>query len=200
MKRSGQLDSELMKRVVRGDGSALAELYDLHAAQVFGLCLRILNEPQLAEDMLQEVFVRVWGKAHTYEPGRGQFTTWLMGVTRNMCIDQLRRLRARPQAAEPGNADGEALPFEELLFDPEMDVPEAAAANEMAGLVRRAIARLSPEQRQVIELSYFRGFTRREIARKLKLPEGTVHTRARLALQNLRQQLNTEGVRLEDLA
>jgi len=200
VKRSGQLDSELMKRVVRGDGSALAELYDLHAAQVFGLCLRILNEPQLAEDVLQEVFVRVWEKAHTYEPGRGQFTTWLMGVTRNMCIDQLRRLRARPQAAEPSNADGEALPFEELLLDPEMDVPEAAAANEMAGLVRRAIARLSPEQRQVIELSYFRGFTRREIARKLKLPEGTVHTRARLALQNLRQQLNTEGVRLEDLA
>ena len=200
MKRSGQRDGELVKRVVRGDGPALAELYDLHAAQVFGLCLRILNEPQLAEDMLQEVFVRVWAKAHTYEPSRGQFATWLMGITRNMCIDQLRRLRARPQAAEPANAAGEVLPFEELLLDPEMDVPEAAAANDMAGLVRRAIAGLSPEQRQVIELSYFRGFTRREIARKLKLPEGTVHTRARLALQNLRQQLTTLGLSLDDLA
>jgi RNA polymerase sigma-70 factor (ECF subfamily) len=199
VKRSGQLDGELMKRVVRGDGSALAELYDLHASRVFGLCLRILNEPQLAEDTLQEVFVRVWEKAHTYEPGRGQFTTWLMGVTRNMCIDQLRRLRARPQAAEAGNAQSDSPPFEELLLDPEMDVPEAAAASEMARLVRGAIARLNPDQRQVIELSYFRGFTRREIARKLKLPEGTVHTRARLALQNLRQQLATQGLRLEDL-
>jgi RNA polymerase sigma-70 factor (ECF subfamily) len=200
VKRSGQLDSELMKRVVRGDGSALAELYDLHAAQVFGLCLRILNEPQLAEDTLQEVFVRVWEKANTYAPGRGQFATWVMGITRNLCIDQLRRLRARPQAAETeGEASG-ALPLEEVLLDPEMDVPSAAAANERAGLVRRAIARLSPEQRLVIELSYFRGFTRREIARKLKLPEGTVHTRARLALQNLRQQLTTLGVSLDDLS
>ena len=199
MKRSGKLESDLMKRVVRGDGSALAELYDLHAAQVFGLCLRILNEPQLAEDVLQEVFVRVWQKASTYDPARGQFATWLMGVTRNMCIDQLRRLRARPQTADPAGESGEGL-LEELLLDPDVDVPEAAAANERAGLVRRAMAQLSPEQRQVIELSYFRGFTRREIAKKLKLPEGTVHTRARLALQNLRQQLTTQGVNLEDLA
>jgi len=81
-----------------------------------------------------------------------------------------------------------------------VDVPAAAAANEMAALVQRAMARLSPEQRLVIELSYFRGFTRREIAKKLKLPEGTVHTRARLALQNLRQQLTLQGVSLEDLA
>ncbi len=199
MKRSGKLDGELMKRIVRGDGPALAELYDLHAAQVFGLCLRILNEPQLAEDVLQEVFVRVWQKANLYDPARGQFATWLMGITRNMCIDQLRRLRARPQAAEPADETGETL-LEELLLDPAVDVPAAAAANEMAGLVRRAMAQLSPEQRQVIELSYFRGFTRREIAKKLKLPEGTVHTRARLALQNLRQHLTTQGVSLEDLA
>ncbi len=198
MKRSGKWDSELMKRVVRGDGSALAELYDLHAAQVFGLCLHILNEPQLAEDALQEVFVRVWQKASTYDPARGQFATWLMGVTRNMCIDQLRRLRARPQAADPADESGVGL-LEELLLDPDVDVPEAAAANERAGLVRRAMAQLSPEQRQVIELSYFRGFTRREIAKKLQLPEGTVHTRARLALQNLRQQLTTQGLNLEDL-
>ena len=199
MKPSGKLDSDLMMRVVRGDSTALAELYDHHAAQVFGLCLRILNEPQLAEDMLQEVFVRVWEKAGTYEPGRGEFRTWLMGVTRNMCIDQLRRLRARPQPADPAR-EGDAPPFEELLTDPEADVPEAASVNERAAIIRRAMAALSQEQRQVIELSYFRGFTRREIARKLKCPEGTVHTRARLALQNLRQQLAALGFSLEDLA
>jgi RNA polymerase sigma-70 factor (ECF subfamily) len=200
VKRSGKLDNELMKRVVGGDASALEQLYELHSAQVFGLCLRILNEPQLAEDMLQEVFVRVWEKGHTYEQARGQFATWLMGVTRNMCIDQLRRLRARPQAAEPVDADGEASPLEELLLDPNADVVEAASSNELAATVRRAMAQLSPEQRQVIELSYFRGFTRREIAQKLQLPEGTVHTRARLALQNLRQDLLTRGLDLEDLA
>lgn len=199
MKPSGKVDSELMKRVVRGDGSALAELYDLHSAQVYGLCLRILNERQLAEDALQEVFVRVWEKAGTYEPARGQFATWLMGITRNLCIDQLRRLRARPQTADSASPEDENL-LEEMTPDAGVDVPEAAAANAAAALVRRAIAHLSPEQRLVIELSYFRGFTRREIAKKLRLPEGTVHTRARLALQNLRQQLTAQGLNWEDLA
>jgi RNA polymerase sigma-70 factor (ECF subfamily) len=199
VKRPGQQDSELMKRAARRDASALAELYDRHAAQVFGLCLRILNERQLAEDMLQEVFVRVWERGSTYEPRRGEFTTWLMGVTRNLCIDQLRRLRARPQpAAEANRDDGPSL--DEALTDPEADVPEAAQAHERAVVIRRAIATLSPEQRQVIELSYFRGFTRREIAKKLKCPEGTVHTRARLALHNLRQALAAQGLNPDDLA
>jgi RNA polymerase sigma-70 factor (ECF subfamily) len=187
-----------MRRVVRGDSSALAELYDRHAAKVFGLCLRILNEPQLAEDVLQEVFVRVWERGDTFTPARGEFATWLMGVTRNMCIDQLRRIRARPQAANP-TPGGEAPALEEFLTDPEADVPAAASVNEIASLVRRAMARLNPEQRQVIELSYFRGLTRREIARALQCPEGTVHTRARLALQNLRQHLAAQGLTPEDL-
>jgi RNA polymerase sigma-70 factor (ECF subfamily) len=196
--RPGQQDSRLMQRVARGDEQALAELYDRYAARVFGVCVRILSEAHLAEDMLQEVFVRVWERAHLYEPARGSFHTWLMGITRNSCIDLLRRQRARPQIAEPP-ADSPDFTFEETLSDTASDVPEAAALNERAALVRRALAALTPEQRLVIELSYFRGFTRREIARKLQWPEGTVHTRARLALQNLRVQLDRLGLSPEDL-
>jgi RNA polymerase sigma-70 factor (ECF subfamily) len=123
-----------------------------------------------------------------------------MGITRNICIDQLRRLQARPQAAEPNPGSGDDRPsFEETLPDAAPDVPALAAANERAALVRRAMTNLSREQQLVIELSYFRGFTRREIARKLAWPEGTVHTRARLALQNLRAQLSQLGLRPEDL-
>ncbi len=152
----------------------------------------------MAEDTLQEVFVRVWERGQSYDAARGNFATWLMGITRNTCIDQLRRLRARPQAAEqPDEIDG--FSFEESLTDPNSDVPEIAAFNERAGLVRRALAALTPEQRQVIELSYFRGLTRREIARKLGWPEGTVHTRARLALQGLRLELHQLGLRPDDL-
>ncbi len=198
MKRTGQQDSELMQAISRGDSQALAELYDRYAAQVLGLCVRILNERQLAEDMLQEVYVRVWERAHTFEPSRGNGVAWLMGITRNLCIDQLRRLRARPQMAED-STPGDSLPFEESLPDPEGDVPEVAALNERAVLVRRAIAALNPEQQQVIELSFFRGLTRREIARQLRWPEGTVHTRARLALQNLRQQLLAQGLEADEL-
>ncbi len=196
--KPGQEDTRLMQRVVAGEDDALAELYDRYAARVFGVCLRILSEAQMAEDTLQEIFVRVWERAQSYDAARGQFVTWLMGITRNTCIDQLRRIQARPQAAEQPD-DESGFTFEESLTDPNSDVLEIAAFNERAGLVRRALAALTPEQRQVIELSYFRGLTRREIARKLNWPEGTVHTRARLALQNLRLELHQLGLRPDDL-
>ena len=187
-----------MLRVVSRDGEALAELYDLYAARVFGLCLRILNETQLAEDILQEVFLRVWERSRLFEQSRGSVNAWLMGIARNTCIDQLRRMQARPQAADQPDGD-DALPFEETLADTENDVPGLAAAGERAALVRKALAALSPEQQLVIQLSYFKGLTRREIARQLDWPEGTVHTRARLALQNLRGRLDELGVSADDL-
>jgi len=193
-------DEVLMRQIARREGEALAELYDRHAARVYGLCLRIVGETQMAEDLLQEVFVRVWERAQMFERARGSVGAWLMGITRNICIDQLRRLQARPQAAEPApGSDRERPSFEEILPDLAPDVPAQVAANERAALVRRAMTNLSREQQLVIELSYFRGFTRREIAHKLDWPEGTVHTRARLALQNLRAQLSQLGLRPEDL-
>jgi RNA polymerase sigma-70 factor (ECF subfamily) len=195
----GRPDGDLMQRIARGDSRALAELYDRYAAQVMGLCVRILNERDLAEETLQEVFVRVWEKAQTFEASRGNVTAWLLGITRNLCIDQLRRTRARPQADESHASDPDAPLFEETLLDPLADVPGEAAARERALLVRRALNTLSAEQRQVIELSYFRGLTRREIARRLQWPEGTVHTRARLALQTLRQALAAQGLDSDDV-
>jgi RNA polymerase sigma-70 factor, ECF subfamily len=198
--KPGTPETNLMRRVAGRDGEALAELYDLYASRVFGVCVRILSETQLAEDILQEVFVRVWERAHLFEQSRGSVSAWLMGITRNLCIDQLRRRQARPQAAEqPPGDNPDAVPFEETLTDPQPEVPDQAAANERAALVRKALAALSPEQQQVIELSYFRGLTRREIAKTLKWPEGTVHTRARLALQNLRQHLELFGLTPDDL-
>jgi RNA polymerase sigma-70 factor, ECF subfamily len=195
---AGVRDSQLMQRVALQDREAMAEVYDRYAARVYGLCLRILEEAQLAEDMLQEVFVRVWQRAYQYEPSRGSLMTWLMGVARNTCIDQLRRQRVRPQALQqPDSLD--ALPFEEGLVDPDGDVPGQADMNARAALVRRALARLTPEQQLVIHLSYFRGLTRREIARNLQWPEGTVHTRARLALQNLRRHLDELGLEPSEL-
>jgi RNA polymerase sigma-70 factor (ECF subfamily) len=200
VRRAGQADEALMARIGRRDGDALAELYDLYAPRVFGLCLRIVSEAQLAEDLLQEVFVRVWERSHLFEKSRGSVSAWLMGIARNLCIDQLRRLQARPQAAEPARLpDGEMQSYEELMPDPQADVAGAAASHDRAALVRQAMARLSREQQLVIELSYFRGYTRREIARRLDWPEGTVHTRARLALQNLREQLSRMGLGPEDL-
>lgn len=192
-------DGELMQRIARGDSRALAELYDRYAAQVMGLCVRILNERELAEEALQEVFVRVWEKAQTFEATRGSASVWVLSITRNWCIDQLRRARVRPQTSEPPPTEVDPPPFEETLIDHSADVPNEAASRERARLVRRALSVLSVEQRQVIELSYFRGLTRREIARRLRWPEGTVHTRARLALLTLRQALAEQGLGAEDV-
>ncbi len=191
-------DPELMRQVAGRDGEALAVLYDRYSPRVYGLCLRILSEAQLAEDILQEVFVRVWERASLFEPSRGSVAAWVMGITRNSCIDQLRRMRARPVAAEQSGAP-DALPFEESLVSEGSDVPGLAARNERARLVRRALAELSADQQRVIELSYFKGYTRREIARQLNWPEGTVHTRARLALQKLRQRLDELGLNADDV-
>jgi RNA polymerase sigma-70 factor (ECF subfamily) len=195
---TGSPENEIMQRVACGDAEALAALYDLYAARVFGVCLRILNETQLAEDTLQEVFLRIWERARLFEQSRGTVHAWLMGITRNTCIDQLRRIQTRPQVAEPPEGS-DALPFEETLAAPESDVPGLAAASERAALVRLASASLSPEQQLVIHLSYFKGLTRREIARRLNWPVGTVHTRARLALQNLRSRLEELGIEADDL-
>ena len=195
---AGLPDPELMRRVAGRDGEALAMLYDRYAPRVYGLCLRILTESQLAEDILQEVFVRVWERASLFESSRGSVAAWVMGITRNSCIDQLRRMQARPVAAEPNGAS-DALPFEESLASEGSDVPGLAARNERARLVRRALAELTPDQQRVIELSYFKGYTRREIARQLNWPEGTVHTRARLALQKLRQRLDELGLNADDV-
>jgi len=195
---AGPPDPELMRRVAGRDGEALAMLYDRYAPRVYGLCLRILTESQLAEDILQEVFVRVWERASLFESSRGSVAAWVMGITRNSCIDQLRRMQARPVAAEPNGAS-DALPFEESLASEGSDVPGLAARNERARLVRRALADLTPDQQRVIELSYFKGYTRREIARQLNWPEGTVHTRARLALQKLRQRLDELGLNADDV-
>ena len=191
-------DPELMRRVAGRDGDALAMLYDRYAPRVYGLCLRILSESQMAEDILQEVFARVWERASLFEPSRGSVAAWVMGIARNSCIDQLRRLQARPVAAEPSSAP-DALPFEESLASEGTDVPGLAAEHERARLVRRALAELNADQQRVIELSYFKGYTRREIARQLNWPEGTVHTRARLALQKLRQRLDELGLNADDL-
>ncbi len=188
-----ELELDIMQRIALQDPAALAELYDLYASRVFGLCLRFLLEDQLAEDAVQDVFLRVWERAHLFDGLRGPVRPWLMSITRNLCIDKQRRIQARPKPIDPP-LGSEAQPIEETLADPMGSVPEIAAKNEEAVLIRHALAALVPEQRLVIELSFFEGLTRRKIAARLHWPEGSVHTRARLALHNLRRNLDALGV------
>ena len=182
-------DEALVARVARGDSAALEVLYDRYAATVLGICLKVIGEQSLAEDILQETFWRVWQSAATYQAERGTFTGWLFRIARNLAIDSYRRRNVRPQAII--SADG-SDPILEETADPNSDVAEQAQSSLMNRQVRKALAALPGVQRQVIEMAYFYGMTRQEIAEATGEALGTIHTRARLALQKLRGELDRD--------
>ena len=184
---TGRLSDEiLVARVASGDRTALESLYDHHAAAVLGISLKIIGDRAAAEEVLQETFWRVWQSAATYQSQRGSFTGWLFRIARNLAIDAYRRRSVRPQTIIE---TADANPILDQLPDPDMDVEDQAQSNLKAQQVRNALTILSREQRQVIEMAYFYGMTRQEIAEATGEALGTIHTRARLALQKLRKEL-----------
>jgi RNA polymerase sigma-70 factor (ECF subfamily) len=180
-------DDSLAARVARGDSVALEALYDRYGSTVLGLALRILGDRAAAEDVLQETFWRVWRSANTFQSQRGSFRGWLFRIAHNLAIDAYRRGRAGAQA-QPEDP--------ELLFEQAAD-PQPGPDQETEQMsehrrVRAAIRSLPDDQRKVIELAFYRGMTRQEIAQATGEPLGTIHTRARLALEKLRRELRQE--------
>jgi len=176
-------DAELMRRLAQGDQRALESLFDRYASAIMGLALRILGERELADEVVQETFWRAWSRSETYRAERGAPLSWLFGIAHHLAIDIARRSassRVEGLPAKPNPGDREAV--EELTG--------AALRREQ---VVAALADLAPEQRQVLELAYFGGLTHRQIAESTETPLGTVHTRARLALQKLRSALLAKG-------
>ena len=182
-------DEQLAARTARGDAAAFEVLYDRYAPTVMGLALRIVADRALAEEVVQETFWRVWQNAATFQIQRGAFAGWLLGITRNLAIDACRRRSVRPQAWLD-QADESPI---ERVPDQSADVPEAAWNAIKHRQVYAALGDLPPDQRRVIELAYFGGLTRQEIAAKTGEPLGTIHTRARLALKKLRAALLAQG-------
>jgi RNA polymerase sigma-70 factor (ECF subfamily) len=182
--RADWSDEQLMAAVAAGDPGALSDLYDRHAPMVMGFAVRLLGEPALAEEAVQETFWRVWRNAATYQRERAPFTAWLFTIARRLCIDMLRRSRSMSVADE----SLEALP------DPGPDVAERVGGALEQAQVRAALSALPSEQRRVLELAYFRGLTHHEIAQAMGEPLGTIHTRARLGLQKLRAMLLSQGI------
>lgn len=180
-------DEQLIAQVARGDTAAYEMLYDRYASAGLGLALKITGDQALAEEVLQETFWRVWRKADLFQTQRGAFTSWFFGIARNLSIDMLRRQRTQVQPAD------ESEQLIEQTADPTLDVPETAWLRVKHQQMRAAIESLPSEQRYVIELAYFRGMTRQEIASVTGEPLGTIHTRARLALQKLRDELQLQG-------
>ncbi len=181
-------DEELMQRLLHKDKRAFEAIFDRYGDLVYSTSLRVLRDAHLAQDVSQEIFVRLWRKPESYVAERGRFLTWLISVTRNRAVDEIRSRgrRLRHETASPEEQERE-IPAGEGN-DPALNAQLA----EQARTVRAALAELPPEQRQVIELAYFGGLTQQEISDRLDQPLGTVKTRIRLGMQKLRAALAPE--------
>jgi RNA polymerase sigma-70 factor, ECF subfamily len=182
-------DETLAIQVARGNSAALEVLYDRYASIVLGISLKVTGDQALAEDVLQETFWRVWQSAATYQSQLGSFTGWLFRIARNLAIDAYRRRNVRPQAIS--GVEG-SDPILDEMPDPNTDVAEQAQSILKNRQIRKALAALPTVQRQVIVMAYFHGMTRQEIAEATGEALGTIHTRARLALQKLRGEFERD--------
>lgn len=172
----------LLSRTGGGDAFAFAELYERTSRRLFGLCLRILRDSGAAEEVLQEVFVTVWRRAREFDPRRAAATTWLVTLTRNKAIDRLRQERARVPLA----------PVDFATFADERAGPPAdAQANQEYGRLRRCLEGLEPADQLSIREAFFCGATYKELAERSQVPLGTMKSRIRRALAQLRTCLET---------
>jgi RNA polymerase sigma-70 factor (ECF subfamily) len=183
---SGEInDAELAARIANRDRDAFEQLYDRYAAKAFGLAMRLMGDRAAAEDVIQEAFWRVWRSAGSYDPARASLSAWLLSIVHHCAVDELRRQRSRGASVELDAPEGEA----QSLPDPNADTQARAWANVQSEQVQAALAGLPEAQRSVIEMAYFGGYTRQEIAQRLNEPLGTIHTRARLGLIKLKALL-----------
>jgi RNA polymerase sigma-70 factor (ECF subfamily) len=175
-------DQAALDRMARGDGDAVAELYDRHARPIYSLALRILGDAGEAEDVVQEVFSQAWRQAARYSASRGAVAAWLLTLTRSRAIDRLRAKRARPAGVGDERTVGQVV-------DAGPPADSQVLSSEQVSRVRAALDELPLLQRAAIELAYFEGLTHAEIAARLEQPLGTVKTRIRLAMTKLRDVL-----------
>jgi RNA polymerase sigma-70 factor, ECF subfamily len=183
-------DHGLLALVGRGDREAFAKLYDMYGAAAYSLAVRIVRDRELAADVVQNVFLAVWGGAAAqFDSGRGQPSTWIMTMTHHKAVDMVRREQRR--RTEPLEAADEPA-------DERGGVEEQAWRGVAREHVRAALARLPDPHREVIELAYYAGFSQSELAARLALPLGTVKSRTFAAMRALHDSLAEMGMHPED--
>jgi RNA polymerase sigma-70 factor (ECF subfamily) len=172
-------DLDLVALLRAQPAAGIAALYDRYGRLVFSMALRVVQDRGAAEEITQDVFVRCWRSLDRYQPSQGSLASWLLSITHNRAIDELRSRRSKDARREI--SDEELQP--QAAIDPGFD------GALLRGEVRQALHQLPAAQRDVIELVFWNGLTRREIAERLELPLGTVHTRLRLGMDKLRESL-----------
>lgn len=175
-------DHILVERLQRGDRAVMSDVYDQYADALYGTLVKIVRSEATAEDILQETFVKVWLQRDRYDATKGTFFTWMLNIARNMAIDTLRS--AAYKASQMNRSVDEIVGI--------ADEPgEDAVIPEHTDL-RTIVDTLGPEQRAIVDLMYFQGYTQSEISEEFNIPLGTVKSRLRLAMNTLRSYFSDD--------
>ena len=167
-------EDELIQRLKQQDESAMTILYDNYSAAIYGMIMRIVKSEAVAEDVMQESFVKIWTSFEQYNVEKGRLFTWIINIAKNTAIDKIRskqyRVGSRTKAIEDSGVSN---------MESSYDIKP-----EQLGL-KEVVAQLNPDQKQIIDMMYFDGYTQSEVAEELAIPLGTVKTRCRAAIKML---------------
>src|ERR1700680_3745239 len=183
-------DEALLYAIAGGAVWAMDSLYQRYSRILYSLAYRMVADHQIAEDLLQDAFLSIWRRSTSFSPQAGAARSWLISIIHHRAIDHLRRVRRRSSMQE--------APLEELEFDERTAVADAwdeAWRSVQSSQVRAALMKIPTEQRMVIELAYFQGWTHSEIAEGCQIPLGTVKARLRLGLTRIKRVLEEMGLR-----
>lgn len=181
---TGLNDVTLYEKVVSQDRHAFETLYDRYEKLVFSFAYRLTGNRTIAEEVTQDIFLKLWHGTSVYQEDKGKFSSWLLTITRNKAIDEIRRLKRH---------DHEPMLEKDALLEEAGSTELEVEWKERRGEIRNAIAELSVDQQEVIEFFYFKGYSQQKIADHCKLPLGTVKGRIRLALKHLKELIEQEG-------
>jgi RNA polymerase sigma-70 factor (ECF subfamily) len=169
----------LIRCATHRDSDAFKQLYDQTSPRLFSLALGILKNKGMAEDILQESYLKIWNSANTYHQGKGKAITWMATVTRNKCLDKLRSLKSRPQETETVY---EGVEFAAATLEPD----ELSSVDQGLGQLMSCLEELQAEQKECILLSYYQGYTHQELSEKMEKPLGTIKAWIRRGLEKIR--------------
>jgi RNA polymerase sigma-70 factor (ECF subfamily) len=174
-------EEDLVELLRSNDKSAFEYLYDNYSGALYGIIFKIISDHEQAEDILQEAFVRIWNNFSAYDPSKGRLFTWMLNITRNLTIDTTRSKSFKKQSK---------IQSSEKAVDYASNNNNEKERFDALG-IRNQVSLLKEDYRQIIVLSYFEGFTQDEISKKLGIPLGTVKTRMRAAIFELKKILQT---------
>jgi RNA polymerase sigma-70 factor (ECF subfamily) len=180
-------EPDFIRRLQSRDPQAIAELYDRYGRIVYALIYRVVRNSAVAEDLVQETFLRIWNRIHGFDPDRGALGPWVLAVARNRAIDYLRSVDGR-MAQSAFDIDKIERPV--LFTEFESDIMNL----DRVRILKEAFQKLTPNQREVLELAYFEGLSQTEMATRMNQPLGTVKTWVRTALKILREQLGEAAI------